>query len=163
MNVEQAFIKYDEQHKVIDIVDERINGAFKDEHFDLNSDIPDSYESILANDLKRKVSISPAENGWIAVLESNEVNDYTLLIQISQLLQTEVIAVVQADTVGEWGYVEINNGLVTNFYFSEEDDDIEILINKKLCEKRINSQLHLFREAVKFVHLGWRIIKTKKI
>lgn len=162
MNVEQAFIKYDEQQKVIDIVEERLNGSFKGEHFGLKSDIPDSYESILANDMKRKVSISSSEDGWITVLESNEVNDYTLLIQISQLLQTDVIAVVQADTVGEWGYVEISNGVVINSYFSEDDDDIELLINKKLCEKNISSRLYLFREVVKFNHLGWKIIQTYK-
>jgi len=160
MNIEQAFIKHSEQEKVVEIVEERLNGKLKDEHFFV-MEIPDSYDAILANNKKRKVAVSPSDNGWITVIESKEVNDYTMLMLISKELNTEVVAITQSDVVGAWGYVEINNGQVNRSYFSEDDEDIENLMEQKLKEKNIANILYMFREVVRKKDSGWKIIQLQ--
>ena len=162
MNVEQAYIKSIDFESIIRIVEERLNGALKELHLYSKMEVPDSYDTILADDIKRKVAVSAPQNGWMTIIESKEVNDYTMLCQISKELQTEVLAVVQSDITGSWGFVEFSNGEVINSYFSEEDDNIEDLLEKKLNEKDILGPLYMFREVVREKGNGWNIVQKRK-
>lgn len=160
MNIELAFIKGNETDKIVNIVNERINGYLKCTYSDsCQIEVPDSYESILANDKKRKVAISTYDKDWIAVIESKEVNDYAMLLHISNVLKTEVVAIIQSDVIGAWGYVEIYQGKIVNSYFSEEDDEIEELIDGKLEEKKITIPIYMFREVVREKENGWDIVQ----
>ena len=103
MNIELAFIKSVEYGKVVEMVNERLNGSLRDIRFCSQMDVPDSYDAILANEVKRKVAISSPRNGWIAIIESKEVNDYAMLLQLSKKFQTEVLAILQSDVAGAWG------------------------------------------------------------
>lgn len=96
MNIELAFIKSTENERVVEMVNERLNGRLRDIRLCIQMDVPDSYESILANEEKRKVAISSSKNGWIAIIESKEVNDYAMLLQLSIELETEVLAIIQS-------------------------------------------------------------------
>ena len=159
MNVEQAYIKSIETERVIEIVKKRLNGDFKDIHLDSQMEIPDSYDTIIVNDVKRKIAISSSENGWITIIESKEFNDYAMLLHLSKELQTEVLAVVQSDATGTWGFVEMFEGKIVKSYFSEEDDEIEDLIELKLKQKEICKPLYMFREVVKERRNGWVIVQ----
>lgn len=159
MDVEQAFIKSVDSEKVISIVEERLNGALKELHLNSQMEVPDSYDVILADDVKRKVAVSSPRNGWITIIESKEVNDYTMLFQISKELRTEGLAVIQSDITGSWGFAEFVNGEVINSYFSEEDDDIEDLLEDKLNEKGITGPLYMFREVVRDKGERWKIVQ----
>lgn len=160
MNVEQAYIKSTEDERVAEIARKRLNGEIKD--ICLNDQIGelDSYNVFLANDMKRKIAISSPKKGWITVIESKEINDYTLLLQISKDLQTEVLAIMQSDAAGAWGFVEILEGEVVKNYFSYDDDEIEDLLSRKLEEKEIMESIHMFREVVKERGKGWEIVQT---
>lgn len=159
MNVEQAYIKSFEIGRVVEIVKARLNGSLKDVHIDMQMEVPNSYDVILADDAKRKIAISSPKDGWIAIIESKEVNDYAMLLQLSKELQTDVFAVVQSDITGEWGFVEMNEGKVMKSYFSEEDDDIEELLETKLRNKKISTPLYMFREVVRERGNGWEIVQ----
>lgn len=158
MNVEQAYIKSSEKERVIEIVKKRLNGDLKDIHLNSQIDVPDSYETIIANDIKRKIAISSSINGWITIIESKEVNDYAMLLKISKELQTEVLAVIQSDITGTWGFVEMFKGKIVKSYFSEEDDEIEVLLERKLKQKEICKPLYMFREVVEQRGNGWNIV-----
>ena len=160
MNIELAFIKSEEYGKVIELVNERLNGSLRDICFCSQMDVPDSYDAILANAAKRKIAISSARNGWIAIIESKEVNDYALLLQLSKELHTDVLAILQSDVAGAWGYVEMFEGKVIKTYFSEEDDEIEDLIDEKMTEKGINIPLYMFREVIIEKGKGWNIVEV---
>lgn len=160
MNIESAFVKSVDVGRIVRIVNERLNGNLKDISLCNEIEVPDSYDEILANNVKRKVAISASKNGWIAIIESKEVNDYAMLIQLSKDLHTEVLAVIQSDVTGAWGYVEIIEGKVIKSYFSEEDDDIESLLDNKLNEKEICIPLYMFREAVRERGNGWNIVQV---
>lgn len=160
MNIEQAFIKSVDIGRVVGIVNERLNGSLKNISLCNEMDVPDSYDEMLANNIKRKVAISSSRNGWVAIVESKEVNDYAMLFQLSKDLQTEVLAVIQSDITGAWGYVEIIGGKVVKSYFSEEDDDIEGLLDNKLNEKEICIPLYMFREVVRERGSGWNIVQV---
>lgn len=159
MNIELAFIKSTENERVVEMVNERLNGRLRDIRLCIQMDVPDSYESILANEEKRKVAISSSKNGWIAIIESKEVNDYAMLLQLSIELETEVLAIIQSDVTGEWGYVEMFEGKVIRDYFSEEDDNIEDLLDEKMNEKGIDIPLYMFREVVREKGKGWDIVQ----
>ena len=159
MNIEQAFVKCTEMESVVEIIGERLNGGLKDIHLCDPIDVPDSYETILANDVKRKIAVSSSKSGWIAIVESKEVNDYAMLMQLSKKLQTEVLAVIQYDVTGAWGYVEIFGGKVMESYFSEEDDEMEDLLGSKLSQKKICQPLYTFREVVRERGNDWYIIQ----
>ncbi|MBQ3583829.1 MAG: hypothetical protein IJA27_03865 [Lachnospiraceae bacterium] len=159
MNIELAFIKSAEYGRVVEMVNERLNGSLKDIRFCSQMDVPDSYDAILANEVKRKVAISSSRNGWIAIIESKEVNDYAMLLQLSKEFQTEVLAVILSDVTGSWGYVEMFEGKVVKNYFSEEDDEIEDLLDEKLDEKEICIPLYMFREVVREKGKGWDIVQ----
>lgn len=160
MNVEQAYIKSIEKERIIEIAKERLNGDLRDMRLCKQVGIPDSYEACLANNLKRKIAISSPKKGWITIIEAKEVNDYAMLLYISKELQTEVLAVLQSDAVGAWGYVEMLSGEVVKSYFSEEDDDIEELLDEKMKEKEIAEPLYMFREVVREKENGWEIVQV---
>lgn len=159
MNIELAFIKSVEYGKVVEMVNERLNGSLRDIRFCSQMDVPDSYDAILANEVKRKVAISSQRNGWIAIIESKEVNDYAMLLQLSKKFQTEVLAILQSDVAGAWGYVEMFKGKVIKNYFSEEDDEIEDLIDEKMNEKGIDIPIYMFREVIREKGEGWDIVQ----
>ena len=160
MNIELAFIKSVENGRIVERVNERLNGSLRDIRFCSQMDVPNSYDAILANDVKRKVAISSSRNGWIAIIESKEVNDYAMLLQLSKEFQTEVLAILQSDVTGAWGYVEMLEGKIIKNYFSENDDEIEDLINEKMNEKRIDIPLYMFREVIGEKGKGWDIVQT---
>lgn len=162
MNVEVAYIKSAEVERVIKIAEERLKGNLDDIYSGYQIEVPDSYDTILAKDDKRKIAISAPRNGWISIIESKEANDYAMLLHVSKELQTEVLAVLQYDTTGAWGFVEIFQGVVKNSYFSEEDDDIEDLLESKLEEKSIFESLYMFREVVREKEKHWDIVQKPK-
>lgn len=94
------------------------------------------------------------------MIESKEVNDYAMLIELSRELQTEVLAVVLSDAVGAWGYVEIFEGEVVKSYFSEDDDEIEDLLDRELKRKNICQPLYMFREVVRERENGWDMVQV---
>ena len=162
MNIELAFIKSVENGRVVEVVKERLNGRLKDIRLSNQIGVPDSYDDIIANDVKRKIAVSSSRNGWIAIIESKEVNDYAMLIMLSKELQAEVLAIIQSDVTGAWGYVEMFEGKVIKSYFSEEDDGIEDLLEDKLNEKGVCIPLYLFREVARERGNGWDILQTSK-
>ena len=161
MNVEQSYVKTNKRESIVQIVERRLNTDPEDIELGMELDFLNSYKSILATDKKRKVAISNISNGWLSILESKEVNDYYMLMMISEELHTEVIAIIQSDVTGSWGFIEIANGKIQNTYFSEEDDEIEDLIEKKLDEKGINQRICMFREVVR--DKKWAVVTEKTI
>lgn len=59
MNVEQAYIKYNDTEKVITIVKQRLNGKLPNIALDEQLSDFDSYNAMLADNLKRKAAPSP--------------------------------------------------------------------------------------------------------
>lgn len=158
MNIEQAFVKTDNISKVKDVVKKRLNSNPDTSGLQPDVGLPSSYDAILAKEQKRKIAISELKDEWVSILESKEVNDYKMLLEISKELNCEVIVIVISDVTGEWGFSELCSGTVLNSYFSEDDDDIEGLIGSKLRDKKIKLPLCMFREVASRKIAGWSII-----
>ena len=95
MNVEQSYVKTNKRESIVQIVERRLNTDPEDIKLGMELDFLNSYKSILATDKKRKVAISNTSNKWLSILESKEVNDYYMLMMISEELHAEVIAIIQ--------------------------------------------------------------------
>ena len=50
-------------------------------------------------------------------------------------------------------------GKVIKNYFSEEDDEIEDLIDEKMNEKGIDIPIYMFREVIREKGEGWDIVQ----
>ena len=159
MNVEQAYVKSTHKEDIIRILELRLNSKPEEVAIQIDVGLPSSYDTIIAKDLKRKIAVSNPSNGWISILESKEINDYKVLLQLSKDLNTKVLALVISDVIGAWGFAEFIDGKVVESYFSEEDDEIEDFIANKLKEKGIDIPMYMFREVVSKKAEGWSIIK----
>ncbi|MFC4323259.1 hypothetical protein [Litchfieldia salsa] len=159
MNVELAFIKTEKIDNIIDNIKERLVSL--PDTFGTQPDvgIPNSYDSILAIENNRKIAVSQVSKGWISIIESKEVNDYKLLLDLSVNIQTEVIGIVLSEVTGNYGYVEINAGKVMSLFHSEQEEIDEEVINNLLLDKQINIPIYMFREVASNKNLGWQIIK----
>ena len=162
MNFEQAYIKSENIEKVISIVERRLNGDLREMKAPIPADIPDSFEAFLASNLKRKIAVSEPSNGWITVVESKEVNDYSMLLAISMELNAKILSFAHYDSVGAWGFVEMVSGNISQNYFSEEDDDIEGCIERIKNENGIKNCVSFFREAVQSKDNTWRIVQVRQ-
>lgn len=163
MNIEQAYIKSEKVEQVTRIVERRLNGDLQDVRLSEQIKIPDSYEVFLANNEKRKIAISNSRNCWITIVESKEVNDYAMLLKISEELMTDVLAIAQYDSIGAWGYVEMKSGKVIKSYYSEEDDNIEDSIEQKKGKMRISESMYLFKDVVCKRDGGWNVIQKIRV
>lgn len=82
LNVENLFVKCDEQRKVADIVEYHWRNSSQPAQPDWG--LPSSYMPLLAAETKRKIAISPPKEGWIALIESKEVIDFALAKVLSE-------------------------------------------------------------------------------
>lgn len=156
MNVEQAFIKCADSKELVDII-KRYVQAEDEERKKINIVIPDSYDPFIKQDKKRKIAISSPHNGWVSIVESKGVNDISMLYEVSNELNTEVVLMAQYDSVGAWGYAVFDSGEVIHEFLSEEDEDIENEIQRIMDDKGIEEKLYLFSEVVR--NDSWEIMK----
>ena len=163
VNIELAYVKSDNTECVFQIVQKRLNGELAGLSFPKGILMPDSYSLFLANNEKRKIAVSRPINGWITLIESKEVNDYALLFELSKELKKSVVAIVQSDVIGAWGYAQMSSGEIIHSYFSEEDDDIEGLVDGIRTNHGITCPILFFRDAVKQDKEGWVIAKKEHL
>jgi len=160
MTLQQAFVKTDRISDLENIILDRLNSPPDEPNQQPDVGVPNSYDSTLALDKKRKVAISNVVNGWVSILESNEVNDYKMLLNISTTLATEVFAIVLYDVSGSYGFCNIIKGTVTESNFSEEDPEIMEHISEKLRDKNIALPICKYYHVASRQIPGWKLLKA---
>lgn len=144
MNIEVAFIKECEIQKIADIYKQRLAGNCPVEKT-AKMELPNSYEAILKDEQKRKIVIFPIDDKWVGVMEAKEVNDYDLLLYISEVCATTVVNVLFADSVAGCGYAVFEQGNVTASEFHEEEyEECEEFIEEVLERYEIDYVLLTF-------------------
>lgn len=120
--------------------------------------LPSSYDALLAAERKRKVALSPPINGWVAGVESKEIVDFALILELSVAMQTDVIAVQLLEVTGSCGYALCSNGHVAAHRFSVNDDDPAGTITDFIERNGVRVGLISFKEAVQMRSRGWVIL-----
>jgi len=159
LNVENLFVKCDDQTKVAALVDAHWQTPSPPAQPDWG--LPSSFEPLLAKEPKRKVAISPPRDGWVALVESKEVVDFSLANALSEKLDTTVLAIQVAEASGAAGYASVVGGQVLESSFNEEDDDPLATVRGALRKYKVPYDAILFREAVQNTSEGWSV-KQKK-
>lgn len=159
LNVENLFVKCDDQAKVVALVEAHWRNPSQPAQPDWG--LPSSFESLLAKEPKRKVAISPPRDGWIALVESKEVVDFALASELSEKLDTTVLAIQVAEASGAAGFASAVRGQVLESAFTEEADDPLATVRDALKKYRVPFDATLFREAVQKLSEGWSV-KQKK-
>ena len=156
INVETFFVQTDDRATLIKYLAQRLTSPP-----DISGRQPDwglqrSYDIVIASDPKRKIAVSPVQDGWIAAVESKETLDYTLLETISREMRTRVIVCILYEVTGSCGYACCNNGVLEETYYSEEDKDPFGMVTVYLKKRSVPYGLMMFRHAVEN---RWEIIR----
>ncbi len=158
-NIENLFVKCDNQAKVADLVEMYWQNPSQSVQPDWG--LPSSFEPLLAKEAKRKVAISPAREGWVALVESKEVVDFALAKALSEKLDTTVLAIQLSEASGAAGYASAMCGQVLESVFNAEDDDPLASVRDALKKYKVPFDATLFRETVQKISEGWSV-KQKK-
>lgn len=161
MNVEMFFIKTNSRDSLITILRERLNTPPDPAGKQPDWGLPASYDSVLLNEQKRKIAVSPNIGGWFSAIESKEVVDFALLQKISEQLRTDIIAIQLSEITGCCGYSYCENGKIIDSYFSEEDEDPLGTLLEYLKSHSISHSILMFREVVNLRSQGWSIVSAK--
>jgi|YelNatPaOPRAMG01_1025707.scaffolds.fasta_scaffold131109_2 hypothetical protein len=159
LNVENIFVKCDDQAKVVALVETYWRKPSQPAQPDWG--LPLSFETLLANEPKRKVAISPPRDGWIAVVESKEVVDFALAKELSEKLDTTVLVIQVAEGIGAAGYASAVRGQVLESDYTKESDDPLATVRYVLKKYKVPFDAILFREAVQRVSEGWAVRQKK--
>jgi len=159
LNVENLFVKCDDQAKVAELVETYWRDPSQPAQPDWG--LPSSFEPLLAKEPKRKVAISPPRDGWLALIESKEVVDFALAKALSEKLDTTVLAIQLSEGSGAAGYASAVRGQVLESQFNEEDNAPLASVRAALQKYKVPFDATLFREAVQRISEGWSV-KQKK-
>lgn len=159
LNVENLFVKCGDQAKLSDLIEAHWSSSSPPAQPDWG--VPSSFESLLAKEAKRKIAISPPREGWIALVESKEVIDFALASALSQELDTTVLAVQLAESIGAAGYSLAVRGQVLESRFDEESENPLATVRDALERYKVPFDAILFREAARKMSEGWSV-KQKK-
>ncbi len=154
-NVENLFVKCDEQTRVAELIEAHWRNPSQPAQPDWG--LPSSFVPLLAKEPKRKIAISPARDGWLALIESKEVVDFALANALSEKLGTSVLAIQLSEASGASGYASVVRGQVQESQFYAEDDDPLLTVRKALKKYKVPFDATLFREAVQRVSEGWSV------
>jgi|SRR6266436_6221570 len=137
LNVENLFVKCEDQAKVAELVEEHWRNPSQADQPDLG--VPSSFEVVQAKDPNRKVAISPPRDGWLALIESKDVIDFALAKAPSEKLGTSVLAIQLSEGSGAAGYASAMRGQVLESKFNEEDDaplaSVRSALKKWVCSR----------------------------
>lgn len=159
LNVENLFVKCDDHTKVAAIIDAHWGNPSPSAQPDWG--LPSSFETLLAKETKRKIALSSPRDGWVALVESKEVVDFSLASALSEQLDTTVLVIQIAEASGAAGYASVFRGQVLESSFNWEDDDPLATVRGALKTYKVPYDATLFREAVQKASEGWSV-KQKK-
>ena len=158
MNIESIFVRSDDTQTIADIVRGRLTAPPDPPHLQDAEPLQSSYDVILAKEAKRKIALSPVQNGWAQILESKEVADFKLAKKCSADLKTLAIVVQIADVVGASGYAVYDRGNVVASYFSDTDDNAAKTVIAVLKENGVPFSIITFRDVIRMRGQGWQIV-----
>ena len=161
MNVEMFFIKTNNRESLISIMKRRLSSPPDPTGKQPDWGLPASYDSVLSDEGKRKIAVSPLIGGWLSAIESKEVVDFALLQQISEQLSTDVIAIQLSEIAGCCGYSFCENCKIRDSYFSEENEDPFGTLKEYLKKHLVPHSILMFREVVNLRNQGWSIVSAK--
>lgn len=162
MNVEMFFVRAPQSH-VVGLVRERLNSPADPVGTQPDWGLPSAYDSVMVDDPKRKVAISSPHGGWLSCVESKETLDFRLLQQLSDKLQTTVIAVQLYEVTGSLGYASCAEGSVTKHFFTEDAPDPRGIVSDFLRLNGIGVRLASFSQAVRNRAEGWMVVVRDSI
>lgn len=155
LNIENLFVKCGDKAKVAELVE----AHWGDPSHPVQPDwgLPSSFEPLLAREPKRKLAISPPQGGWVALVESKEVVDFSLANALSEKLETTVLAIQIAEASGAAGFASASRGHVLESTFNEEDDNPLATVRRALAKYRVPFDPVSFPEAVEKISEGWSL------
>lgn len=159
MNVEGFFVRTLSTLALREIVLRRLNSADDTPGSQPDWGLQTSYDAFIVGNAKRKIALSKPKSGWVAGIESKEVLDFSLLLEIGQSLATDVVAYQLSEITGGWGYAVYSNGRVEKSHFEEDAADPFAATRTSIGQLGIPFDLVMFREAAEDKTGNWEVIQ----
>lgn len=106
----------------------------------------------------RRISVSDARDGWVAVVDSSETVDPNLAFRLSEKLSTLVVVAQVSEVTGSSGFALVENGNVRGGPTRTDLDDPLGAVTNELARQRIPFAPVLFRDTVGKHGVGWHAI-----
>jgi len=161
MNTQAFFVRSDDRTGVVRLIAQRLLAPTDPPGKQPDWGLERSYDIWLAQELKRKVAVSPVHDHWIAGVESKEVLDFVMLQEIATQLNVEVVACQLASTIDSWGYARCVDGRLAESEWRENDPDPFNSLRGYLRGNLISHDIIGFREAVGLCDRGWTLVQHK--
>lgn len=109
----------------------------------------------------RKISVSEARNGWVALVDASGAVEPSLAMFLSRKLQARVIAVQLYEATGDCGIASIDLGVAQGGPTRDDLDDPMGAVLTALTEEGVLFPLMQFRETVGRGAVGWRTVSQR--
>lgn len=159
LNIEMFFLRTPDSDAARAVVEMRLKSLPDPPGKQPDLGLPSSYDALLANEKKRRVALSAVDSGgWVAGIESKEVVDFALMLQIAERLDADILVVQLSEVAGACGYASYSQRMLREHRFNESEKDPADAVRRHLKLNGVRTGLLTFREAVQSRSQGWRIV-----
>jgi hypothetical protein len=106
----------------------------------------------------RRISVSDARNGWVAVVDSSETVDPNLAVLLSDRLATRVAIAQVYEVTGSSGFALVERGIARGGPTRSDLADPVGAVTSELAKEGIPFMPVVFRDTVGKQAVGWRAI-----
>lgn len=161
MNIENLFVFVGnvDQIAVVEYIDKILQSPPAQPDWQL----PSSYTSLLKDETKRKIGVSPNIAGWVQIVESKEVVDFGMAKALADSSSGKAVVIQLSDVTGDMGFLVYESGFVREWHFDSDSEDGLTSARSILEREGIPFDLVMFREIVGRASNGWKVVNKARI
>ena len=156
LNVENLFVQTESADAALAAVREHLETVSSIE-------VPDSWplEVSASAAQGRKIAVSDARQGWIAVVDAAESVDPALAVLLSLRLRARVVVALVFEVTGDAGVAVIDAGVIIGEPTRDDVEDPLAMVRGKLEAHGVPFDLMTFRETMGRNATGWRHLTAR--
>ena len=155
LNTENLFVRIDKSDAVRSAVEEYLQSPPNNPQSDWPLDVTFDPARVTRG---RRISVSDAWNGWVAVVDSSETVDPSLAVFLSDRLSARVVVAQVYEVTGSSGFALVEKGVARGGPTRHDLDDPANAVSTELAKEGIPFAPVLFRDTVGQQVVGWRPI-----
>jgi hypothetical protein len=159
LNTENLFVRIDASDEVKAAVEDYLQGPPDVAHSHWPLQVTFDQSRVTRG---RRISVSDARNGWVAVVDSSETVDPNLAVLLSDRLSTRVAIAQLYEVTGSSGFAMVERGIARGGPTHNDLDDPLGAVTSELAKEGIPFVPVLFRDTVGKQAVGWHAISRAR-
>jgi hypothetical protein len=157
LNVENLFVQTDSAEAALAAVKEHLEAASR---LQVPHDWPLEVTAGATNG--RKIAVSDARNGWIALVDAAGSVDPALAVFLSAKLRARVVVAQIFEVTGDAGVAVLDSGVVSGGPTRDDRQDPLTMVRTELQRHGVPFDLLTFRETAGPKAAGWRHVSVRE-